>query len=960
MVRTIASLLLALLAGPVCADGLTQLVSYRSPVDDSPQAYGVYLPDGPAPAAGYPVVLHAHGYGWWVGTGFSPWQREWADAHGWILVQLNARGPNFYWGIGDIATREVVADLALRFGIDRRRVYITGGSMGGTGAFRQGVAHPDLIAAAVGVDGWTDFREWHWHWYARKDQRNDIEEFRRPLLEAASPLYSAERARWGDVFVVADGRDDTVYPEQGLNLAARLQELALAEPGSYDSGVTLNPDRGHGGGYDVAWIYNYFLGKAARPHCDSFRIATTVLEHGELYWARMEALHAQGEKAVLDCSARVDETGREVPDRGAGVADVITTNLDAFSLHLPLSPVADAATVRVHVDGIVAYEGPPSEVYFEATRDADDTVSGWVGVAATQRVAATTGAEPRGAEGTGLRKTPELTGPLGHAFLTPFTVCYGTVGPADDQRRQREEAMSFVNGWNGFLVHAPGLTALPEDEVSERDLQTRHLVVYGGLDTSRLLQRAHAIQPLPVEVSSDRIVVRDRVTGDREYRGRKFGAFSVYPNPLTGGQTYLVICRGRFATTADGKTRQGLEFDLEKLAWGYSDYVIFNTDLRDLPHVMNVNNKPPVTCYEAGYMVEAGYHDARWRPDRLATLTRVRRTKPAGVRLIHVATVTVTQSTESLPVFDHVDGEPPDPPRTPLSQPLPVATVKVVDADGNPVRQARVTGYWADSAQDSLSRPTLTSGLAYFPAPSGAGPSPRFIVLNVMATGAVYDFEADALEGSVWQEPAGVLALRPQPLQQRADQGFCVTVSAEVANTGPTATQVTAAFVPPHGRVATPAWERLLAAGERARVAFRWYPDPQCPGGEFTGMLQAVGAGRSVQRPVSFTFPPPRPLPVRFTALTGKDIAAGEAYEVKAGLLNTDPTRELTLRVGCTLVEAYRHLPVREVTLPPGGGAEVVWAPAAEESALDIGEYHARVTVLDVAGISEAAAFAVR
>jgi hypothetical protein len=117
------------------AMGTADVVWYRSPVDGSQQAYGIYVPANPPPPEGYPAVFHAHGYGWSVSSNFSQWQRDWADAHRWVLINLNARGPQFYECIGEVATLEVVRDATSRFGLDGRRLYITGASMGGTGHF---------------------------------------------------------------------------------------------------------------------------------------------------------------------------------------------------------------------------------------------------------------------------------------------------------------------------------------------------------------------------------------------------------------------------------------------------------------------------------------------------------------------------------------------------------------------------------------------------------------------------------------------------------------------------------------------------------------------------------------------------------------------------------------------------------------------------------------------------------
>lgn len=215
-----------LLAGsnlPPAAAGVAQLCWYTSEVDNSEHAYGVYLPEAAPPSGqGYPTVFHGHGYGWGVNANFSDWQRQWAEGHGWVLININARGPNFYGGIGDIAVQEVVRDASAHFALDPDRLYFTGVSMGGTGAYRQAVLHPDIFAAAAPVDGWTDYRLWHKHWYARKDNREAIEEFRRPLLESMSPLFWYDRVQWGALLCLISGRDTVVWPENGLQMVEAL------------------------------------------------------------------------------------------------------------------------------------------------------------------------------------------------------------------------------------------------------------------------------------------------------------------------------------------------------------------------------------------------------------------------------------------------------------------------------------------------------------------------------------------------------------------------------------------------------------------------------------------------------------------------------------------------------------------------------------------------------------------
>ncbi len=662
-----ATVLLALAATCAHSDGLTRLVEYRSPIDDSTQVYGVYVPDGPPPSGdGYPAVLHGHGYGWSVSANFSSFQRRWAEEHRWVLINLNARGPNFYEGVGDIETLNVVNDAAARFGLDRDRVYMTGGSMGGTGALRQGVRHPDVFAAVMGVDGWTDFREWHWHWYARTDLRHDIEEFRRPLLEAASPLYWAERGRWGAIGHIVDGSDTVVLPENGLRLRNRLVELRTREPGAYDYRLIFNPLLGHGRGTDYRAIYGFFEGRRRITDPPAFTIETTILPHGRLYWGRIDGFIIDGLSGGLEVHA------------DPGVVSATTRNVSDLTLSLSASPLAREQSVRVFVDGFAAWEGPPKTLTLQADLDAAGDVIGW---------------RPR-VEPAPPRKRPGMSGPIGEAFLHPFVVAWATAGDPAECARHRLEAEQFAREWNAFMVHGQAVEAVPEDCVDPADLASHTLVLFGALDSSELLRRADAVHELPVRIRNDGVTVRDALCGDRRYAGEQFGAMLGYPNPLTDFTTCLVVVNRRVFMKPEGKQPQLLGYDLEKLPWAYPDYVVFNNDQSELPHVLNVNNKPPVTCYEAGYYVEAGYFDDDWRIDRGLQLRRVRRQKPTPHRLTHVAELTLDR--EASP---------------------PAARVRITDSAGKPVATARVTGRWWGEVEHVTSASADEDGRAVFPAP---------------------------------------------------------------------------------------------------------------------------------------------------------------------------------------------------------------------------------------------------
>lgn len=897
-------LILLCLVWPLCAfaqpHGLSQIVTYTSSLDNSPQSYGVYLPAAPAPtAAGYPAVFHAHGYGWSVSSGFSQFQKDTAERYGWVLINLNARGPQFYEGVGDVEARNVLRDAHRRFGLDLNRIFITGGSMGGTGAFRFAIRYPDLFAAAVGVDGWSDYLEWHYHWYARADQQNDIEEVRRPLLEACSPLYWAGRARWTRVQASVSGRDTVVGPRNGLDLYGALLDRSSSLPGAYENRLFLDENAGHGGSTRLDQIYNYFANYAGVERPQSFVCETTILTHGNMYWASMLRQKVQGAFSSLESDVQPD--GNETDGK---IVTVLTKNLSEFALHLQASPASETNQVNVYVDGFPAYEGPPLNITLRADWSPEGAMWGW-----------------HLADVNGLHKSPELEGPIGEAFKVPFTVVYGTAGARAEGERNHHEALDFVRGWNAFMVHAEALTAIPEEKLSDADLKTRSLVIFGTESSSRLLREAAAQTALPVRLQSGRVLVSDPQWGDREYLGDHFGAFFCYPNPLSDFNTYLVVLHGQWATKADRTGWQGLEYDLEKLPWAYPDYIVFNMDQAQIPHVLNVNNKPPVTCYEAGYFVESGYFSQDWRPYRAATLDRVRAMK-LPVKRLHVATVTYDAESKH-------------------------SVVQVVDEANQPCARARVTARVVDGKARVLSALTDDEGLASF-----AGGAEEASVVNVDATGAVYDWTADWCT-STSAAGVGVRTSAKAPGDVSPGQ-----VTVEIA--APFATGATISVQFPSG-VVTPAQQKVrLLANTPARASFSWEA-AGLPAGPYQGLATVRLDGRPLvlTRPVWVELGQWQDSPLRLVELKATDLVAGGRYEVTARLLNTSAS-PWTGPVSCALLEGRRYPTVQSVTVPPQQEATVIFRQPSGDPPLAHGPQTVRVSVPGHCGVTSSCEFMVK
>ncbi len=900
--------LLAPCAAPVSAAG--QLVWYTSQVDDSQHAYGVYLPDTPAPGPqGYPAVFHGHGYGWGVSASFSDWQQEWANGHGWVLININARGPNFYGGIGDVAVQEVVRDASARFNLDPDRLYFTGVSMGGTGAYRQAILHPDVFAAAAPVDGWTDYRLWHKKWYSRTDNQEAIEEFRRPLLESMSPLFLYDRLQWGALLLMISGRDTVVWPEEGLRMARALSD---DESWQFDMQVVVNDQAGHGGSNDLERIYRFFKSRRRVPRPPRFTISTLGLSYGALYWARVDKLHLLGVGARLRVISRENQV------------EVLTRNVDRFTLLLPSSPLAGSEQVSVVVDGFPAFTGLPDTLSLAARRTLKGELAGWA---------------PSARPDAPLRKRAGLEGPIGEALNQPFLVTYGNDGPAEAVSRHRQEAENFCQAWNDFNVRAAALEPRPEAEISPAEMERRSLVIFGSLETSRLLQAAQAQQPLPVEVHERGVTVRDSLRGDRHYQGRQFGVFFAYPNPLTGFRNYLVVCSGEWATEADGTQLRGLGYDLEKLNWAYPDYVIFNTDQSQLPRVDNINNKPSVTCYEAGYFVEAGFFDEQWRVNPLLNLERFEYQLPSGVRRVRVGIASLAGDQARVRVTDELGG--------PQRAARVTVTLLPEGPNTSPPRNER--GEVSGPLPRTLSAPTDDDGWATFP----LGGASDFTVLNVMATGAVYDWRLDTLAHSAWTLP-GRLGARPRQLVTLLEAGEACELALDVANLSSKAHPVTVSLLVPGGRLQPKKQQIYLRPGQTATASFWWHPH-DLPPGRYNLTAQVTDGAATLERRLLAeiggasgsvhlrNLRAAHPLDTTLVALTGQ-------------LVNTGPQ---TIQVPVTgyLMGLGLALPRRTVTLPPGTPVDVSWRVSLTPAQLTAGHYEARLYVPGQQGSTQTCEF---
>ena len=147
------------LAAVAPAAAAVQTSTHRVPVtqpDESGQPVeldvDVYLPDGPAPAGGFPLVVVFHGGGSNKDNAFDAGHaKDYAD-HGYASVIYSARGHGGSDGQTTVAGPKEVRDgfdvidwAVKRFGLDRRTIALAGYSQGGL--------HTNLLPGVRGGHG---------------------------------------------------------------------------------------------------------------------------------------------------------------------------------------------------------------------------------------------------------------------------------------------------------------------------------------------------------------------------------------------------------------------------------------------------------------------------------------------------------------------------------------------------------------------------------------------------------------------------------------------------------------------------------------------------------------------------------------------------------------------------------------------------------------------------------------
>lgn len=494
---------------PIRAGSGPMRLGYRSPLDGQIHPFGLYVPPALARGAGkkLPLVVALHGLNGlpmqmlriFFGQDDPAHLAPWEDRHVGELPELDAfvLAPS---GFGNLSYREAgeVDVMALRdwavghLPIDPDRVYVTGLSMGGTGAAHVALRYPEDFAAAMPLCGY--------HSYAF---RSDIAgRVLRPWERALSEYWST--VSWAEnglhlPMLVVHGKKDLPVKNSGV-LIDRYNALGY-------SMVDEHPDVGHNvwqmtyeGFKAFRWLMRHQAVRAPRR----VELKTSSMRYADHEWVHVAALRSQ--LAWGRVSARV---------ASSSAITVTTSGVDAFRMDPPASLVDAAKPVTVTVDGesLTFAPGEQLAAHFE---------EGWK-----------SGMPPAP---SGLYKRRGSSGPITDVFHEPLVFVYGTQDPATT-RLGYEVATTLARPKFGVEASWPVVADVDVDDA----LASSHaLFLVGNARSNRYLAK---IEPgLPIRVEADSIVV-----GARRFAGDAVGAMFIHPNPAFPDR-YVVVLEGADVT----------------------------------------------------------------------------------------------------------------------------------------------------------------------------------------------------------------------------------------------------------------------------------------------------------------------------------------------------------------------------------------------------------------------------
>jgi pimeloyl-ACP methyl ester carboxylesterase len=531
--------------------------TFISGIDGSCQYYAVLPPADFQEGKTYALILTLHGANVKAENQVDAYHpKAWA----YVVAPTNRRPYGFDWqDWGELDALEVLDIAKSTLPVDTNRVYLAGHSMGGHGTWHIGLSHPDLFAAMAPAAGWSCF-ELYIPWFLQKayifgDPAERV--VRETALRQDWPHTFVENACNLPIFILQGGADDNVPPFHSRLFAGRLEELG------YEYRYKEDPGRGHWyriDSLDVACVddpdlMGFLEGRMRNAYPRDVVFKTVNPSHSRrAYWLELTEQDRLYHESSIEAHVSADTVRIE------------TRNVKSFALMLSRDLVPSGRAV-LEIEGRRRFLGFADARTLRFSRRAGEF-----------RLSGNTA--------TGMRKNPNLYGPIKQAMFSPFVLVYGTIGSADVTdlllHLARLEAFQWWRRGNGFVE------ILPDSAVTRTAMEGRNLVLFGGPRENSIVERIERL--LPIQVTAGGVAL-----GTTFIRGTGLGVRFVYPNPLSPDKLVLIN---------EGTDCEGLEL-LPYMRGtfagaGLPDFVIFGDDVRRMGW---------------GGITAGGFFDSDWHVD---------------------------------------------------------------------------------------------------------------------------------------------------------------------------------------------------------------------------------------------------------------------------------------------------------------------------------------------------------
>jgi pimeloyl-ACP methyl ester carboxylesterase len=206
-----------------------QDVAFKASADGTTQHYVVVLPSNFQATEKHSLLIALHGHG------ADRWQfvreerdecravRDIAQKHHLILVSPDYRARTSWMGpLAESDLVQIIAEIKAQYSIDR--VYLCGGSMGGTSSLTFAVLHPELLQGVASLNGTANLLEYENFQDAISSSFGGTKVERPEEYKRRSAEYWPERLTMR-ISMTTSGKDTIVPPESVQRLAAVLKIL---------------------------------------------------------------------------------------------------------------------------------------------------------------------------------------------------------------------------------------------------------------------------------------------------------------------------------------------------------------------------------------------------------------------------------------------------------------------------------------------------------------------------------------------------------------------------------------------------------------------------------------------------------------------------------------------------------------------------------------------------------------